>query len=1511
MGLEGLETAGRPPVILLPTPNASARGEEFEGPWPEIPARSPCVAGVIPVIYYSVLLSLGLPVNLVTTVALARLAARTRKPSYQYLLALTASDIVTQVVIVTRKPSYQYLLALTASDIVTQVVIVFVGFLLQGAVLARQVPRAVVRTANVLEFAANHASVWVAVLLTVDRYKALCHPLHHRATSSPGQTRRAIAVMLSAALLTGVPFYWWPDVWRDADPPSALDEALKWAHCLLVYFGPLGIFLAANSAIIFRLRKRGRSGLRPAVGKSTAILLGVTSLFSLLWAPRVVVILYHLYVAPVHRDWRVHLALDVANMVAMLNTVVNVGLCCLVSKTFWATVQQALSARKPLAAPWLLSPQLLGIPPSKEVGALAASPRDGGKGCIDDVFGDLLGDDTTSPEKPVEPAPYNRDARDVPQKLPSSKARGRSFWEDEIFDTSGGLAGADTEASDISDANPQALLQAIKDLDDMDADLLGLKKSPASDRRVAKGSGREELPLHPEPAGKLTASEKDLEEPLAGLLSDDEEGIARKLPVTESKTTCNKTPSTVRGPGPSIPLTPGDTPIRKKELLFDDGDDIMATLRFGDSPTAERRQMGDQEGPRLARSKLDELLGRGTATKLLARPGTGEHREFKLDKKFQRSQDKEDPWDDEILTFGAYQPTLGSSEGRQARRQSVRFLAEGGPDPKGEPGSKWSPPMAASPIHPRKGGADWLGLKDEDLDLLPPSPTHEPQGGGPAISTSSIPPSVSQHSAPSLHSTPAGLPSSGAKLPAEGAMSPAKSSQAAQLRASREKEEEGDWLSHVLSQKKSQGLAREEHTGAYKTLNLAGSAPSGSPLPGFRGLSRQLLEGPQEEQEHKKHWLPGLTLRGLTLWEPTTCFLSSQEPTGLPVPVQSLVSQSLVQNPLPGTGYQKPLLASQAQLQSSAAQLQAELLQCQAQLAELEAQVRKLELERTQHRLLLESLQQRHQADLELIESAHRQRCPFSRSRIKVLETSYQQREERLRRENEELSAQYLSHCQEAEQARAELTAQHQRRLAVAEQEKDQEMERLRELQRASILEMRKDHEEQLQRLKLLKDREIDAVTSATSHTRSLNGIIEQMEKFSSSLNELASRVEASRLTTSQERELGVRQWDGQLRVLQERLGQQQRDMEEERGRLQEVIGKMEARLSEQSRLLEQERWRVTAEQSKAESMQRALEEQRRVMLQQIAMERGELERAKSALLEEQKSVMQKCGEERRRLAMEWAEFSTQQKLSKERAEREAERALQVDTQREGTIISLAKEQAELKVRASEFRAKEEQLATERDAVERERQELRLEKQKVEATARSLQLQAKEVEHMSKVASKKYEEGEQALCKARQVQSEQQARLQGVQRQQEWLRQQEKHMYQAGLLPSPPPPRAQLPPSLLSPVWGWEQENLSLAQQRLQLDHVRQDLPCCHPELPPRARGPAPSSLHAASAFVVPIPTSHQHSQLLTGPDPAQFLTELVLLKHSAEQDRDFLENEAFFLKALKKAPYNLPFHSA
>ncbi|KAM9222043.1 putative G-protein coupled receptor 142 [Leptosomus discolor] len=305
-------------MVRVPNSTAAAWASEVAQPEPE---RSPCMVGIFPVVYYSLLLGLGLPVNVLAAVTLSRLATRTKKSSYWYLLALTTSDILTQVFII------------------------FVGFILQTAILARAVPSAFIHTVNVLEFTANHASIWVTVLLAVDRYVALCHPLRYRAVSYPQRTRKIIAAVFAAALATGIPFYWWLDAWRDADPPTTLDKVLKWAHCVTIYFLPCSIFLATNSIIICKLKQRRRSGGgRPRLSKTTALLLAVTTVFIVIWAPRTVVMLCHLYVASVKRDWRMHLALDIANMVAMLNTALNFFLYCFVSQTFRRTVGEVLRA---------------------------------------------------------------------------------------------------------------------------------------------------------------------------------------------------------------------------------------------------------------------------------------------------------------------------------------------------------------------------------------------------------------------------------------------------------------------------------------------------------------------------------------------------------------------------------------------------------------------------------------------------------------------------------------------------------------------------------------------------------------------------------------------------------------------------------------------------------------------------------------------------------------------------------------------------------------------------------------------------------------------------------------------------------------------------------------------------------------------------------------------------------------------------------------------------------------
>ncbi|XP_033840186.1 probable G-protein coupled receptor 142 [Periophthalmus magnuspinnatus] len=255
--------------------------------------RSRCVLGAVPVVYYTVLLCVGLPVNCVTLAALYRLSSRSKSPLYSFLISITAADILAQVCIV------------------------LVDFLLETAVFHRAVPPLLLHAVSAAEFAANHASIWAAVPLTVDRYVALCHPLLHRRIRSPTRTRRTIAVVMALAFASGIPFFYWPDLWRTQAPPSRWDAALIWSHVTIIYFLPCSIFLTLNSRIIWTLRHR------PSPPRSVALLLSLSGLFSLLWGPRVLALLLHLHVATVNRSWRVHLLYDLSNMAAMLNTALN------------------------------------------------------------------------------------------------------------------------------------------------------------------------------------------------------------------------------------------------------------------------------------------------------------------------------------------------------------------------------------------------------------------------------------------------------------------------------------------------------------------------------------------------------------------------------------------------------------------------------------------------------------------------------------------------------------------------------------------------------------------------------------------------------------------------------------------------------------------------------------------------------------------------------------------------------------------------------------------------------------------------------------------------------------------------------------------------------------------------------------------------------------------------------------------------------------------------------------
>ncbi|KAG2460823.1 FBF1 factor, partial [Polypterus senegalus] len=935
-----------------------------------------------------------------------------------------------------------------------------------------------------------------------------------------------------------------------------------------------------------------------------------------------------------------------------------------------------------------------------------------------------------------------------------------------------------------------------EDMDDLDAELFGTKKKPSSAPGLSapgnngRGKLRESLPADSKtsgPAASVTNGQNVSGSLLTLVLSiyltsvfhytvdsDNEERKSSSAPAGTDRS---------KKSALDAPVSLAPAPKKQDDVLFDDdGDDFMDALGFGDFPKRsntlqEKKTEVSVASTPSARSSLDEILGRGTAPRLLERPLTGDRKGAQ--------HERISPAGDEIVEdnfiLNANQPA--TTEGRGTRRPLVRFSEEDLNGSSLERKSKSAPSVTSSSARSNKPAADWLGLKDEEpVDEL--------------LEVDSVAP----RPVPSSSSQTGSRPPSGTKS--------ANTPSSPQLRPKSEatKEEEVDWLSRVLSEKKQQSTEK---------------------------ISEKSLEVDSQETSHDG---------------PMDTFVS--KPATPPLgrrrsPYTERIPEELPFKSKDATGRMMGEL--EKQLEDREMELLAGKQAFQTRILELECQVRKLELERNQAQSLVESLQQRQQQDLELIEGTHR-------TRVKMLEDSFQQREARLSQENEDLLDRIGSLTRNREQDRADLQAQFQRRIAEVQQERDKEVERLRDLQRRSVLEMKADYENQLQHLKWLKEQEIDAVTSASSQTRSLAGVIEQMEAFTRKLGDLSLRVESTHEQTAQGLELGARHREEQLRVLQEQLSQQQRDMEEERSRLQAIISKMENRLTEQQRLLEkvgwghktwsrqqaeskgmrkakicfpQERWRLAGEQAKVESLQTSIQEERKLLTQQLAMEREELEKAKvsglknckwvdvmshneqtacsflqSSFLEEQQVALLRCSEERRQLATEWAEYHKRDRIQKERATQQVSQEQERDAHREESVIAMAKEQAELKVKAGELKVREETLHREREALEKEKQELQREKERVNGGALQVRQRAEEIESFSKLASEKYAEGEHALHEARRVASEHQARLARIHHQMERLRQQEQHLHQ---------------------------ERLKIAEQRREAQWLRKEIPVSTP----------------------------------------------------------------------------------
>uniref|UniRef100_A0A3B4GKM8 Fas binding factor 1 n=1 Tax=Pundamilia nyererei TaxID=303518 RepID=A0A3B4GKM8_9CICH len=1058
------------------------------------------------------------------------------------------------------------------------------------------------------------------------------------------------------------------------------------------------------------------------------------------------------------------------------------------------------------------------------------------------------------------------------------------------------MDGADTEDSDVSAADPSDILKSMKDMDDMDADLFASKKKPSSapaqtkplvsegpkkDSAVLESNAKPEGADEPTKEGKKPNSAplssarsykkftfSDLDDPLDDLLPGDSK--------PDLKSSFSKPEKSVPSPSASPILKNETTKATKKgELTFeDDKDDLMDTLGFDsnknnpkkkETPLWSPKERAD--APQRPRTRIDEILESFTSPRLLERPPTGERKD-ELQSQEKPQQEKtsagREPRLDDDLTFGSYQPTLGStSEGRQSRRQSVRFSTEDMSVSTPEKKPKPTTPTSSR----QRNSADWLGLKTEDEPVYLEEGIDKTKNPAEASKSPSSPLLERKPSFTGSHSTSVAKTPEESSAPADNTIKQAKPEVSKTQR--KEGDDEDDWLAGALSRRKALSALNTEakpskQEESFTDFSVSKQVTSQTPksredtlpsiketsdtFPGRLGPAAHSTPVREERSNHDPQ--QNATLN-------TSAAFPQQASFSADSLQQLLLQNQLMQTQLLGLGgvVDAGLLRRLTEKEQPA-----DYQALQARVIQLEGQVKTLQLERDQSQMILESMQQRHKQDMELLENAHK-------ARVKLLEDSVAQRETQARHECEDLMERLATVTRAAEKERSELQAQYQRKMAQAQQERDCEVERLRDLQRKSILEMKRDYEDQIHRLKRLKEEEIDAVTSATSQTRSVAGVIERMEQFSSRLGELSSRVESTHEHTAHGLEQEARHRDEQLRTMQGHLAQQQKAMAEEKAYLKDIISRMDTQLKEQQRQLEKERWKMTAEQAKAESTQRSLEEERCVLTTQISVEREELERAKSALLEEQKSVMQHCADERRKLAAEWALFHAQEKQRHERAEREVSSLLE---KREGSIISLAQEQADLKLRTAELKQKELAVAREREALEELREELDREKERLSSTALRLKTRAQEVEAFSKLAAEKYEEGERALQEAKRLEAEHEARLRNIHTQTEHLRQQEQR----------------------------------ILKEQIRLSHLHKDTQRLgqNPPLTPLPQIIAPVLTDSVSELPatlnVPPPVSFTSSQSMA------LQANLALWRYTAEKDREYLQEEQFFLENLKKKSY-------
>ncbi|XP_043216572.1 fas-binding factor 1-like [Amphibalanus amphitrite] len=541
----------------------------------------------------------------------------------------------------------------------------------------------------------------------------------------------------------------------------------------------------------------------------------------------------------------------------------------------------------------------------------------------------------------------------------------------------------------------------------------------------------------------------------------------------------------------------------------------------------------------------------------------------------------------------------------------------------------------------------------------------------------------------------------------------------------------------------------------------------------------------------------------------------------------------------------------------------AKLAEANKQIAERDSEIVKLKSGCTGHEMEKQRLEEHIALLKRMAEDERRQLEESYQHRLATAEESYRRREKQLTDENNRLRDEFRDRMKRYQEETSWAASSHLRHLSTIEGVQSAELGRLRATYEESLAGLRGEHETVVARLTQLRDTERDAAKSAGQVGGMLDDAIQQLQRTSDVTEDLLARVSHKYDVTLQARETLLIEKEKQLKDTETKLERLQKDTASEREHLQDLITKLQHNLDSSSAEAKEATLRLQQQQARVEARESALDKERASLLGRVEQERHQIERLRQELLEEQKLWLQEVNAERHEIAAAHARLDARLRIAG--LERAPGRGQFVPDHQptlaelDGMYRALVEERTAVSTERDRLAALQAEAKQAVLAADSREQAMSRELERLQSQAQLLKLKSQEVEDVSELAVRSRDEGRRALEEAHQLRQQLTKSQLLLERQQAKLKAQER----------------------------------LLAQERLQLSHQRQSAAAgaadllgspARPSGPPDAWGGGERTLGDGAAGgpeLIPV-------------DPA-----VLLWKLRADEDREFLDREAAFLKQL------------